>query len=164
MKSELFNLSIENIKANVPNRKGCYAVFDSFGVCLYIGRSIRINERMCSHFINGGWRLCGSSETYLNKPNAPEGSNFCFWVCETLNELERRLIFELKPKENDIFNHQIGIPDESDGKNWVYADGRAALIIGESRDKENWWLVFAGNKTSTRHSFHKSNVTNGAQQ
>ena len=162
MKSELFNLSMENIKLNTPNQKGCYAVFDSAGACLYVGRSVRIMERMCAHYINGGWRLCGSSETYLDKPNAPEGSSFCFWVCETLKELERRLIFELKPKQNDIFNHRI--PEGLAVKNWVYADGRAAVIVGESRDKESWWIVFAGNKTSTRHSFPKSCITNEAQQ
>lgn len=156
MRSELHELSKIKIKEIVPDRKGCYAVFSHDGRCLYVGRSINLKTRMLSHYINGGWRLSGRVERYLTERNAPDGAMFCFWICETLNELERRLIQELKPEENRVWNYRLEIPNSSRGEKVVLVDGRTAQIVGESRDKECWWIVFSGCKIASRHRFHKT--------
>jgi excinuclease UvrABC nuclease subunit len=100
---------MELIEAGLGNFMGCYAVFNSSDVCLYVGRSKAILTRVMSHWIdqqdgNGSqWRLAGTTEWYNTKPFAPCGSILKVWSEFNFEDLEISLINVLKPTHNTHF-------------------------------------------------------------
>lgn len=85
---------------------GCYAVFDLFDKCLYVGKSKHTIERILSHwrYDNNGNRkwICKGGD-YWGDPDVPHaigGNNLRVWISDQYHELELKLIESLSPIHN----------------------------------------------------------------
>lgn len=93
-------------ESGVCNAGGCYGVFSDVGKCLYVGRSMRVLERVMDHFIdqrdgNGRqWRLSGCSEYFWKREFAPPRCVLHVWYSDEQFSLEQDLIKSLKPSHN----------------------------------------------------------------
>lgn len=161
--SELFKNRAAFRQAGVDNYPGCYAVFDGSGRCLYVGRSIKLLNRILSHWIDQKdgegcrWRVAGQTEWYLKKAFAPDGSTIRVWPCENHRETEVLLIHELKPIFNGARYGEMKSPIGFQRVVVELGNGRTVegVIRGESKDKQCWRIQLDGHSYFTVESYWK---------
>lgn len=148
------------LQNGIDESSGCYAAFAPDGQCLYVGRARRLLSRIMQHFVNQrdgkgvAWRVGGQVEWYCTKPAAPAGSGVKIWKSEEIEDLENRLIRNLKPVGNLVgarcLEWGCHVLIERSSGNVSFG-----TIRGETKDKKFWRVSLQGKLNWQQQPFPK---------